>query len=1465
MKKKILSILLVALTVLCLVCTLSFTISAEETEPSVSIDKFNLVFDDNVYLKYAVKFEGVEESEITSENIGMLYFTEPKSNYTEGGEAYSSGVVGHTTIEGQKYYTFEYRNISAKQMTDYIYSVAYIELDGERIYSAPVKYSVLDYAYSKLGKTGTASDNESFKNMLASMLTYGADAQIFFGYNTDRLANAEYYLVEVVGGTLEDGFSKGLYKAGETVTLTAPETNGENSFAAWKNSSDQSVSADNTFVLNSFEKNETYTATYTSDVKYSEGLRFTSNGDGTCYVSGIGTCEDTDVVIPPTFPDGDRVTSIGYDAFYYCSSLTSVVIPDSVTFIGDYAFRYCSNLTSVVIPDSVTSIGVSAFECCSSLTSVVIPDSVTSIGEGAFAVCTSLTIIEVDENNEYYKDIDGNLYTKDGKTLIRYAIGKTDASFTIPDSVTSIGDDAFTACSSLTSVVIPDSVTYIGDSAFSSCDSLTSVVIPDSVTSIGEGAFAVCTSLTIIEVDENNEYYKDIDGNLYTKDGKTLIRYAIGKTDASFTIPDSVELIGDSAFSGCSSLTSVVIPDSVISIGDWAFSSCDSLMSVVIGDGVEIIGDWAFCSCSSLTSIVIPDSVTSIGEWAFCSCSSLTSVVIPDSVTSIGGSAFDGCNSALYTEYEYGKYIGDEDNPYAVLIEVTNKNLSTYTINESTKHIAYGVFSGCQRLTSIEIPDSVTSIGNYAFSSCDSLTSVIIPNSVTSIGEWAFGYCYSFTSVVIPDSVTSIGSYAFYDCDSLTSVVIPDSVTSIGVSAFECCSSLTSVVIPDSVEIIGDGAFRYCGNLSEVYYNGTETEWTKITIGSRNDKLTNATRYYYSETEPTTVGNFWHWVDGVPTAWPEYVEPSIKYSEGLAFTSNGDGTCYVSGIGTCTDTDVVIPPVSPDRDEVTSIGDWAFSNCYSLTSIVIPDSVTSIGKGAFAYCDSFTSIVIPDSVTSIGEWAFAVCDSLMSVVIGNGVEIIGDDAFYDCSSLTSIVIPDSVEIIGDGAFRNCSSLTSVVIPDSVTSIGDSAFSDCSSLTSVVIPDSVTSIGEGAFGYCSSLESVEVDENNEYYKDIDGNLYTKDGKTLIQYAIVKTDASFTIPDSVEIIGDYAFGYCFSLTSVVIPDSVTSIGDSAFSGCPSLTSVVIPDSVTSIGSYAFSDCSSLTSIVIPDSVEIIGEMAFAVCSSLTSVVIPDSVTSIGKYAFAVCSSLTSIEIGDGVTSIGFWAFYDCDSLTSVVIPDSVTSIGDCAFAYCDSLTSVVIPDSVASIGDDAFYSCSSLTSVVIGNGVISIGSWAFYNCSSLTSIDVDENNEYYKDIDENLYTKDGKTLIQYAIGKTDASFTIPEGVETIGSYAFSSCDSLTSVVIGDSVTTIGNRAFAYCDSLTSVVIGNGVTSIGEAAFSDCSSLTSVEFEDTSTWYYTSNSDYTGGSVIDVTDTAKNAEYLKSKYYNMYWYKE
>ncbi len=283
---------------------------------------------------------------------------------------------------------------------------------------------------------------------------------------------------------------------------------------------------------------------------------------------------------------------------------------------------------------------------------------------------------------------------------------------------------------------------------------------------------------------------------------------------------------------------------------------------------------------------------------------------------------------------------------------------------------------------------------------------------------------------------------------------------------------------------------------------------------------------------------------------------------------------------------------------VTSIGESAFENCRSLTSVTIPNSVTSIGWSAFFYCKSLTSVTIPDSVTSVGAYAF-----------------------LGCTSLTSVTIPNSVTSIGGCAFDECWSLTSVTIPDSVTSIGDSAFASCTSLTSVTIPDSVTSIGGGAFAWCTSLTGIWVTEGNSHYSsDASGVLFSKDKTTLVQYP--GAFAAYAIPDSVTSIGAGAFGGCTSLTSVTIPDSVTSIGQHAFNGCRSLTSVTIPDGVTSIGAYAFSECSSLTSVTIPDSVTSIGGGAFQGCISLTSVTIPDSVTSIGDGAFASCTSLTDV---------------------------------------------------------------------------------------------------------------------------------------------------------------------------------------------------------------------------------------------------
>ena len=506
------------------------------------------------------------------------------------------------------------------------------------------------------------------------------------------------------------------------------------------------------------------------------------------------------------------------------------------------------------------------------------------------------------------------------------------------------------------------------------------------VTYDDEYVYITLTDGSVLEIPrhtiQNNEiWYTSSDGKIVTPDplnrnsfGVNILSNEYKNGRGVITFDGNITTIGEMAFIICKTLTSVTIPKSVTSIKVHAFGGCSALTEITIPDGVTEIGISAF-SETAITSITLPDGITQIDQGIFSGCTSLTEINIPDGVTAIKNGAFDRCTS-----------------------------LTEINIPDGVTAIGNNAFKSCSALTEITIPDSVTSIGDSAFSGCSALTEVTIPDGVTTIESNAFNECNSLksfygkyatsdnrclvidgvliafapaelTSYTIPDNVTVIGDYIFQNYFELTSITIPDSVTSIGDGAFEHCTSLTEITILNGVTEIGEGAFLDCSAL------------TNITIPESVKEI--------------DTGAF------------------IRCSSLKAFHGK-----YASADNRCLVINGVLTAFAPAE----------------LTTYTTPDNVTEIGENAFSYCTSLTNINISNGVKSIEQYAFERCTSLTKINIPNSVTEIGGYAFSDCSSLTKINIPNSVTEIGVFAFRCCSSLTEITIPESVTTIGWGAFS-----------------------------------------------------------------------------------------------------------------------------------------------------------------------------------------------------------------------------------------------------------------------------------------------------------------------------------------------------------------------------------------------------------------------------------------
>ena len=434
-----------------------------------------------------------------------------------------------------------------------------------------------------------------------------------------------------------------------------------------------------------------------------------------------------DLVIPAEVENDGvtySVTSIGAMAFERCSGLTTITIPESVTSIGYDAFYNCNGLTSIIIPNSVTSIGSDAFWYCIGLTTVTIPNSVTSIGEDAFGYVKNIVYSGSAEGSPWgalnvnaIPDEGGFIYSDAEKTNLAAYVGD-EKEVIIPNTVTSIRDDAFAGCRNLTSVTIPESVTKIGGYAFRDCSGLTSLAIPNSVTSIGEKAFMDCSGLTSVSIPNS---VKTI--------GNCAFWGCVSLT--TVTIPESVTSFGWGAFWDCVGLTSVTIPESVMSIGDYTFRSCKSLISVTIPNSVTTIGPEAFEDCVGLTSVTIPESVVTIDYLAFNGCTGLTTVTIPNSVTSIiGDKAFGLVKNIVYSGNAEGSPWG------ALTVNGIIDGDFVYSNAEKTKLTAYIGEGG-----DVVVPETVTSIGTDAFYNCSNITTITIPITVDSIGAYAFSGC----------------------------------------------------------------------------------------------------------------------------------------------------------------------------------------------------------------------------------------------------------------------------------------------------------------------------------------------------------------------------------------------------------------------------------------------------------------------------------------------------------------------------------------------------------------------------------------------------------------------------------------------------------------------------------------------------------------------------------------------------
>ncbi len=889
-------------------------------------------------------------------------------------------------------------------------------------------------------------------------------------------------------------------------------------------------------------------------------LRLSASGDYYTVV-GTGSCTDTDIVIPDSH-NGIPVTAIKVNAFRGNQRITSLTTGSNINIIMSYSFYDCDNLKKITLAKNVDM-----------------------IYQRAFADCASLDTIIVDTANPFYTSEDNVLYTKPGaeptdtelrgRMIVLYPGGLPASSFTIPEGTVGIASYAFIGCKNLKSIDIADSVTYIGMEAFSSCSVLDTITVGDNIKHIGREAFRATPYLGSVSNTENyitylGKYmlnarnckepmvYRVREGTLLIADEAFM---DVG-TVSDITLPESLKYIGNYALSGCESITSLTIPDGVMEIGSHAFSSCPSLTEVIIGNSVEILSEGLFSYCDNLSEISLGSSVKKIGEQCFSGCDGIRHIVLPDTIEYIDDKAFSYCQNLVSITFGKGlKFIGISVLPDNYkLFEICNNSDMDMT------RLMMKPWYSDEITHYMDMSNIIISKGESRLRESEGF--LIYSHSSENVLLDYFG---ESSSVVIPESITRIAPKAFMYNEYITSVSFTNSEIKIGEDAFSYCSALTNIECDGNLDMDGNPFFQ--------------------------------SGYYLDDN---------NWEDG------------LFYIGSILYDAKEDVSSFTVRPGT------------------TDIYNHAFAGC-SAESITIPSSVKKIGDYAFSDCTSLTSITIPRSVKEIGSRAFSDCRNLTAVTFMGGGISIGESAFENTSSLARVNIPGVSEWV-QNSFENSGAnpvgrrtsvytenkkLAKIEIPSGTTHINAYAFSnfDCQEIH---IPKSIRSFGAHAFS--GSVNPL----GNVYYKG-----------TLSEWLNIEFADKLASPFAG---GAYFYpdGKSKFVKELVIPSDIAKINDYAFLQCLGIKKITFESGSIcgSIGKYAFYNNASLQGIVLAPSVKTIEESAFESCSALTAVNFDGGINSIGERAFNNCTGLAAVMMGTNITFVGETAFSGCTALEGIL---------------------------------------------------------------------------------------------------------------------------------------------------------------------------------------------------------------------------